>query len=150
MGDLTLLVLLDIQMCKMKEYVVNCFKSVFHKRYSTICMLKENVYICFKFYTIKIANTFFVKKSMFLVHQSSKVTFRYKKNAINGEVHRATKIASSFQSETARIKAKFLKAVFPSKVIENIFNNSNNVGEELIIQRWFFYERKIVVINVPF
>ena len=30
----------------------------------------------------------FVKKSMYPVHWSSKVPFRYEKNAINGELHR--------------------------------------------------------------
>ena len=42
---------------------------------------------------------------------------RYK-NAINGELHRARKITSNFQSEIARIKAKFLKAGSPRKVME--------------------------------
>ena len=76
----------------------------------------------------------FVKKSMYLVHWSSKVPLRYK-NAINGELHRAKKISSNFQSETARIKAKFLKAGFPHKFIENTINNFNNIDEELTIPR---------------
>ena len=53
----------------------------------------------------------FVKKSMYPVHWSSKVSFRYKKNVVNSELHRAKKISSNFQSETVRIKAKLLKAV---------------------------------------
>ena len=61
--------------------------------------------------------------------------FRYRKNAINGELHRAKKISSNFQSEIARIKAKFLKAGFPHKVIENTINNFNNVDEERMIPR---------------
>ena len=51
---------------------------------------------------------------------------------------------------TTRIKAKFLKAGCPCKVIENTINNFNNVDEELMIPRWFFDERKTVVINFPF
>ena len=35
----------------------------------------------------------FVKKSMYPVHWSSKVPFRYKKDAINGELHRGKKIS---------------------------------------------------------
>ena len=50
---------------------------------------------------------------MYPVHWSSKVLFGYKKNATDGEVHRATTIASNLQSQTARTKAKFLKADFP-------------------------------------
>ena len=53
---------------------------------------------------------------MYSVHWSSKVSFRYKKIAINSELHRAKEISSNFKSETARIKAKFLKAGFPHKV----------------------------------
>ena len=80
---------------------------------------------------------------MYPVHWSSKVPFRYKKNAINGELHRAKKISSNFQSEIARIKAKFLNAGFPHKVIESTI-------EELMIPRWLFDERKTIVINLPF
>ena len=61
--------------------------------------------------------------------------FRYTKNAINGELPRAREIASNFQSETARIKAKVLKAGFAHKVIENIINIFNHVAEELMIPR---------------
>ena len=48
---------------------------------------------------------------MYPVHWSSKVRFRYKTNAINGELHRAKKI-QNFQSETARIKSYDTKMVF--------------------------------------
>ena len=81
----------------------------------------------------------FVKKSIYLVHSSSKAPFRYKKDAINSELHRAKDISLNFQSEIARIKVKFLKAVFPYKVIENTINNFNNVDEE-VIPRWLFDE----------
>ena len=90
----------------------------------------------------------FVKKSIYPVHWSSKVPFRYKKNAINDELHRAKKISSNFQSEIARIKAKFLNAGFPHKVIESTINNFNNVDEELV--RWLSDERKTIPINLPF
>ena len=75
---------------------------------------------------------------MYTIHWSSKVPFRYKKNAINGELHTTNKISSNFQSEKARIKAKFLNAGFPHKVIESTINNFNNVDEELLIPRWVF------------
>ena len=54
----------------------------------------------------------FVKRSTYPVHWSSKVPFRYNKDSINGELHRAKKISSNFQSETTRPKAKFSKAGF--------------------------------------
>ena len=87
---------------------------------------------------------------MYPVHWSWKVPFRYKKNAINGELHRAKKISSNFQSEIARIKAKFLNAGFPHKVIESTINNFNNADEELMIPRWLFDERKTIAINMTF
>ena len=90
------------------------------------------------------------KRSMYPVHWSSKVPFRYRKNVINGELQRAKKISSNFQSEIARIKAKFLNAGFPHKVIESTINNFNNVDEELMIPRWLFDERKTIAINLPF
>ena len=68
--------------------------------------------------------------------------FQYKKNAINGELHRANKISSTFQSEIARIEAKFLEAGFPHKV--------NNVDEEFVIPRWLLDERKTIAINLSF
>ena len=95
----------------------------------------------------KIKTTVFIKKSMYPVYCSSKVSFWFKKNPINGELHKARKIASSFQSETARTKAKFLKAVFLGNFIVKAINNFNNADEELVIPKWFFNERKTVVIN---
>ena len=65
-------------------------------------------------------------------------------------MHRTNKIFPDFQSETARIKAKFLKAGFPHKIIENTINNFRNFDVEVMIPRWFFDERKAVAINWPF
>ena len=47
-------------------------------------------------------------------------------------------MSSNFQSETARIKAKFLKADFSHKVIENTVNNFNNVDKKLMISKMAF------------
>ena len=68
------------------------------KRFLNSQIIKENN---------EIKTQVFVKKSMYPVHWSSKVPFRYKKNAINGELQRAKKISSNSQSEIARIKASF-------------------------------------------
>ena len=92
----------------------------------------------------------FVKKSMYPVHWSSKVSFRYKKNAVNSELPRARKISSNFESETVRTKAKLLKAVSAHNIIENTINNFSNVDEEYMILRWLLDERKTVAINLPF
>ena len=171
MGGPISVVFSDIYMCKMGEDVVKPLKPIFYKRYvdDTIIKRKRNesdtlfnalnsFHPNIKFtleqnpkrfldtQIIKenngIKTQVFASKSMYPVHCSSKVPFRYKKNAINGELHRAKKISSNFQSEIARIKAKFLNAGFPHKVIERTINNFNNVDEELIITRWLFDEEK--------
>ena len=87
---------------------------------------------------------------MYPVHWSLKVSFRYKKKAINEELHRAKKIYSNFQLEIARVKAKFLNAGCPHKVIESTINNFNNIDEELMIPRWLFDERTTIAINLLF
>ena len=87
---------------------------------------------------------------MYPVHWSSKVLFRYKENAVNGELLRVKKIFLNFQLERARIKAKFLKTGFLHKVIENTINIFNNVVEELMIPRRIFDEGNTVAINLPF
>ena len=110
------------------------------KRFLDMQIIKENNGVKTQVFVI----------SMYPVHWSLKVPFCYKKNTINGELHRAKKISSNFQSEIARIKAKFLNAGFPHKVIESTINNFNNVDEELMIPRWLFDERKTIAINLPF
>ena len=74
----------------------------------------------------KIKSQVFAKKTMHSAHCFSKVLLRY--YAINGELHRGKKIASSFPLEAARIKTKFVKNDFPRKVIENTIGNFNNAG----------------------
>ena len=136
----------DIYMCKMEEDVVKPLKPLFYKRYvddtyvkrkrneaDTLSVALNSYHPNIKF-TLeqnpkkfsdtqiikennRIETQVLVKKSTYPVHWSSKVPFRYKKNAIDGELHRVKKIFSNFQSETTRIKAKFSKAGFPYKVI---------------------------------
>ena len=135
------MVFLDIYMCKMEEDVIKPVKPIIYKRYVDDTYVKrkpnesDTLFDALNFYHPNINLTLekkdkrffdtqiikeknriktqvFVKKPIHPVHWSSKVPFRYKKNAINGELHRAKKISSNFQSEIARIKAKFLNAGF--------------------------------------
>ena len=163
----------DIYMCKMEGDIIKALKPIFYKSYvddayikrkrnkaATLSDVLNSFHPNIKFIleqnpqgflnNNQIKTQVFLKKSMYPIHWSSKVPFRYKKNAINSELHRAKKISSNFQSEIARIKAKFLKACFPHKVIENIISNFNNVEEELMIPRWLFDERKTIMINLAF
>ena len=165
MGGPISVVFSDIYMCKMEEDVVKPLKPIFYKRYvdDTYVKRKRNesdtLFDALNSYHPNIKFTLeqnpkrfldtqiikenngvktqvFVKKSMYPVHWSSKVPFRYKKNAINGELHRAKKISSNFQSEIARIKAKFL----PRWLFD----------ERKLIPKRLFDKRKTIAINLPF
>ena len=57
-------------------------------------------------------------------HWSRKIPLRYKRNAITGELHGASKIASNFNNELKRIKIKNLQAGFPIHII-NVFLRFN-------------------------
>ena len=92
---------------------------------------------------IEIIHIFMTFQLLDMLHiWSSRVPFGCKKKEIDGDLHRAKTIASNFLSEAARIKAKFLKAVFPHKIIENAINNFTNAIEELIITTWFLMKEK--------
>ena len=84
------------------------------------------------------------------MHWSSKVPYKYKRNAITGELHRAKRIASNFDDETKRIRSKYKDAGYPKHVIENTIKNFNRKKDELLIPPWLFDERKHVTIRLPF
>ena len=69
----------------------------------------------------------------FPVHWSSKIPLRYKRNAIAGDLHRGSKIASNFSNETRRIKIKHLLASFPIHVINDVFHRFNQQKDEVLI-----------------
>ena len=52
------------------------------------------------------------------MHWSSKFLFKYKINAITGELHRAKGIVSDFGEETERIRSNCKDAGYPKHVIE--------------------------------
>ena len=84
------------------------------------------------------------------MHWSSKVPYKYKRNAITGELHRAKRIASNFDDETKRIRSKYTDAGYPKHVIENTIKNFNIKKDEFLIPSWLFDERKHVTIRLPF
>ena len=79
----------------------------------------------------------------------SKVPYKYKRNVITGELHRAKIIASNFD-ETKRIRNKYTDAGYQKYVIENTIKNCNRKKDELLIPPWLFDERKHVTIRLPF
>ena len=59
------------------------------------------------------------KSKELLVHWSSKIPTRYKRNAITDEYHRAKRIANDFNFEVKRTTKKFLSAGYPRNFIRN-------------------------------
>ena len=87
------------------------------------------------------------------VHWKSKVPKRYKRNAINTDIHRAAKISSNFENEKKVIKNKFQRAGFPPRFIDSVFHQYTEKYEnEVIIPQNFFDEKKEknVKIEIPF
>ncbi len=94
-----------------------------------------------------------VKENKIPVFWSSKVPKRYKRNAINGELHRASKISSNFSDEVTRIKEKFKNVGFPMRFIESVirdFQKMPNADDENIVPEWLFDERSDFYIRIPF
>ena len=91
-------------------------------------------------------------------HWSSKIPKRYKRNIINGELHRAKKISSNFDKEIIRIRDKYIKAGYPLRFINSVissFNNkntqqrnSNNDNEDLNNDP--NVQKSRIIINLPF
>ena len=53
---------------------------------------------------------------------TSKTPKSYKRNAINGDLHRSKRISSNFDKEIPLIKGKFIKADYPFRFINSVIN----------------------------
>ena len=84
------------------------------------------------------------------MYLSSKISVRYKNNAITGELPQAKRIASDFNKELKRIRQKYRNAGFPLKFINEIICNFERVKEEMIIPEWLFDERKKFSVRFPY
>ena len=95
-----------------------------------------------------------VKENCIPVFWSSKVPKRYKRNAINGDLHRAAKIASDFDAEVRRIKEKYKNVGFPLRFIEAVIRDFQKVPVvdegERIIPEWLFEQKMDFYIRLPF
>ena len=84
------------------------------------------------------------------MHWSSKIPFKYKRNAVIGELHRANKIVPNFGNEIKRIKIKYLQASFLIHVINYVFCRFNQEKDEVLIPQWLFDDREECLIRLPF
>ena len=74
---------------------------------------------------------------------TSKVSKRYKRNTINGDLHRSKRISSNFDEEIPLIKEKFMKADYPLlfiKSVVNEFQKGKECGDESFIIRPSLFE----------
>ena len=100
----------------------------------------------------------FRKPASLPTHWSSKVPKRYKRNAINGELNRASKISSDFNSEKRIITKKYENAGYPPNFIKSVMRQFDEKQQEkiemneLIIPPYFFPEQQLprVLIEVPY
>ena len=86
-------------------------------------------------------------------HWSSKTPKRYKRNAINGNLHRAFRISSEFEKEVNIIKEKYLNAGYPLKFVNNCIKSFRDYKnqEESLIPDFLFKEKKTqCYLEVPF
>ena len=179
MGRSISVVFSDIYVCKMEEDIVIPANPIFYKRYVDDTDVRrkkcetyklfidlnsyhENIKLTLEINSNKFLDTEIIRTShgiktqvynqakKLLVDWSSKVPYKYKRNAITGELHRAKRIASNFDNETKRIRNKYRDTGYPKHVIENTIQNFNSKKDELLIPPWLFDERKHVTIRLPF
>ena len=154
MGGPISVVFADIYMCKMEDDVVAPIKPIFYKRYVDDTYIRrkkntknelfenlntyhDNITFTIKENPTKFLDTEIVRNNSaiiikvhtrsktFPVHWSSRIPLKYKRNAITGELHRASKIASNFSDKLKRIKIKCLQAGFPIHIINDVFRRFN-------------------------
>ena len=80
-------------------------------------------------------------------HWLSNIPKRYKRNIINGELHRAKKISSDFEKELIRIRLKYKNAGYPPRFVNSVIAsfikpNSNKNS--------FQKDQHRIMINLPF
>ena len=91
------------------------------------------------------------------VNWKSRIPKRYKRNTINGDLYRSSKISCNIAKEISIIKTKYLNADYPIKFIDNVINQfqsaqeEKNNNEEYLIPPFLFEEPKeTIMIEIPY
>ena len=95
----------------------------------------------------------FQKPNKFPTHWSSQTPKRYKRNAINCELHRAFCISDDFDSEVDRIRTKYQNASFPIRFINECIQHFRFSRFEQIIPKTFFENteaKPTIRLRIPF
>ena len=140
----------DIYMVKMENYVVIPSKSIFHCRFvdgiysrgklgdnvllDRLNSYHSNIKLTIEVNPSKILDTkltningtykfnVYWKNTKLPLPWTSNTPNRYKRNTVNGDLHRSKRISSNFDEEMSLIKEKFLKADYPLRFINNAVN----------------------------
>ena len=93
----------------------------------------------------------FRKPGQFPAFWNSQISKRYKRNNINGDLHRALKIASDFDTEVSIITKKYLDAGYPISFIKSVNSDFKKRDEnQPIIPDWLFEERRKILFKLPY
>ena len=93
----------------------------------------------------------FRKPGKFPAFWNSQIPKRYQRNNINGDLHRAFKIASDFDAEVSIITKKYLDAGYPLGFIKSIISDFKKKDEnQPIIPDWLFEELSKVLCKLPY
>ena len=85
------------------------------------------------------------------VHWKSAIPERWKRNTILGALHRAKRIATNWKAEVKAIKQSFIKAGYPTKLMNEVIRDFENPkSDETIIPVHWFDERPKVGICLLF
>ena len=104
----------------------------------------------------KIETKFYRKPTKLPVPWSSNIPKRYKRNAINGDLHRSKRIATDFEKEIVQIEKKFLAANFPSRFTNSVCNDflnkeNNHESIDFIIPSGIFdVKPPVILIEIPY
>ena len=180
MGGPLSVVLANIFLSKMEKEIITPMKPIFYKRYIDDIYVRRNkdteddmfkeinkVHQKFtleknpsKFLDTEIINTginkietkVHRKTNCLPAHWSSKTPKRYKRNAINIDLHRAKSISSDFKAETEIIAKKFLSAGYPKRFIMSVKNNFNDKTDDhdVITPDWQFNPKPLITIFLPY
>ena len=70
------------------------------------------------------------------IHWTSTIPKQYKKNLINGDLHRANGIGSDLELERNEIRQKYKRAGFPDRFIISAFEQFDTPKDEGLIPSW--------------
>jgi len=173
----------DIYMTKMENEVVLPIKPIFYKRYvddiysrrkkgdnylfnrmnsyhpniKLTIELNPSKFLDTKLKCINVTYKFNVhrKETKLPIPWTSKVPKRYKRNTIDGDLHRSQRISSNFDEEIPLIKEQFLKADYPLRFVNSVineFHKSKEILEEnfIIPPNIFEEEKPFILIEIPY